>query len=82
MTSIRLPENIERELEQISDEQHVSKTSIIKKAISEYIDTYHNSKSAFEIGNQLFGNYGNGKQIDSTTYKDQLKGKIDAKSSH
>lgn len=82
MTSIRLPDKIEKELDQISSEQHISKSAIIKKAITDYVDAYFASKSPYNLGSDLFGKFGNEQTDDSSTYKQQLKGRIDAKRSH
>ena len=39
-------------------------------------------KSAYELGSEFFGKYSSGKNDLSTTYKQKLKDKINAKNNH
>ena len=41
-----------------------------------------NQKSAYELGSELFGKYSSGRDDLSTTYKQKLKDKINAKNNH
>lgn len=39
-------------------------------------------KSSYELGSELFGKYSSGKDDLSTTYKQKIKDKINAKNNH
>ncbi len=76
MTTIRLPVEIEKKLDQVSKAEHESKSSIIKNALKSYLDNYNDNYSAYEIGKSLFGKYGSRNGSLSSNYKKILKGKL------
>lgn len=82
MTSIRLPEELERDLEYLSRQKKASKSAIIKEALVEYIKLHNSSAMPYELGKDLFGRYGNGRGDDSTEYKQRLQGKLREKFPH
>ena len=85
MISIRLENSLESQLAFYSNQHHISKSKLIKNALVYYFDMLKNenkSKSSYDIGAELFGKYGSGDGELSTTYKQRLKGKINAKNSH
>jgi predicted DNA-binding protein len=79
MVAVRLPENMERKLETYAKTLHKTKTEIVKEALAKYFKSYEQKRSAYELGENLFGKYKSGKDNLSTTYKQQLKDKIRAK---
>jgi 16S rRNA A1518/A1519 N6-dimethyltransferase RsmA/KsgA/DIM1 with predicted DNA glycosylase/AP lyase activity len=82
MISIRLDENLESQLNLLSQEQHISKSKVVKDALSYYFNMLKiKSKTPYEIGSELFGKYSSGDGALSTTYKEKIKDKIDAKNS-
>jgi hypothetical protein len=84
MISVRLNQNLEQELTQYSKRKQVTKTDVIREALAHYFNTTNKEEKAtpYELGADLFGNYGSGKRDLSTTYKEKLKEKIDAKNTH
>jgi predicted DNA-binding protein len=82
MVSLRLSEEYEKKLEQVAEIEKKSKSEIIKLALKQYFAYYENEKSPYEIGKDLFGNYGSGKSNLSTDYKKILKEKLNEKYSH
>ena len=77
MLSIRLPENIERELNNRSKNKKLSKSELVKKALVNYFA--QEEFDSYELGEPSFGKYGSGKSDLSTTYKKAIKEKINAK---
>ena len=58
----------------------MSKSDIVKEALSSYLDSENASKTPYELGADLFGRGGN--SVDgSTTYKAKIKEKLRAKHS-
>lgn len=82
MISLRLPRELEIKLTEISQIEKTSKSSLIKKAIGQYIQEYEAQSSPFELGKDLFGKYGSGNSDLSRNYKSKLKDKLRAKHSH
>ncbi|MBN2546358.1 MAG: CopG family transcriptional regulator [Spirochaetes bacterium] len=79
MTTIRLPDEIEKNIEKIAEFEHKTKSDIIKIALKEYLEKFNNQLSAYELGKDLFGKYGSGETSNSRNYKKIIKGKINDK---
>jgi predicted DNA-binding protein len=79
MTAVRLPIELEQKLDSLSKAKHKSKTEIIKEALETFFYKEENEKDSYEIGIQYFGQYGSGDGHLSTTYKQKIKGKLNAK---
>lgn len=85
MLSIRLDNSLESQINFLSQRNHISKSKIIKDALTYYFDMLKKEskeKTPYELGSELFGKYASGKQDLSTTYKEKLKEKINAKNAH
>ncbi|MDQ1264501.1 MAG: hypothetical protein QG559_1502 [Campylobacterota bacterium] len=85
MLSIRLDNSLESQINFLSQKNHISKSKIIKDALTCYFDMLQkepNKKTPYELGNEFFGKYASGKEDLSTTYKEKLKEKINAKNAH
>jgi predicted DNA-binding protein len=84
MLSVRLGEALESQLYQVSQVHNTTKTDIIKNALVLYFDMIKDEKKStpYSLGKELFGRYGSGKENLSTTYKQVLKEKINAKYNH
>ena len=85
MVSVRLDEKIENQLDFIAQQKHIPKSKVIKDALVYYFDMLKNEneqKSAYELGSEFFGKYSSGRDDLSTTYKQKLKDKINAKNNH
>lgn len=81
MTTVRLNDEIDTKLVQLKDIEKTTKTEIIKKAISEYYDHHVQSKTPFELGENLFGRVGGDPDL-SQNYKIKLKEKLNEKYSN
>ena len=79
MTTVRLPLEIEQRLEILSRQKHKSKTEIIKEALERLFYQEESEKDSYELGKELFGRYGSGDGSLSVTYKERIKGKLNAK---
>uniref|UniRef100_UPI00404809C4 ribbon-helix-helix protein, CopG family n=1 Tax=Aliarcobacter sp. TaxID=2321116 RepID=UPI00404809C4 len=85
MLSIRLDENTKNQLNFLAQQKHISKSKIIKDALAYYFDMIKNEskeKTSYELGSELFGKYSSGRDDLSTTYKQKIKDKINAKNNH
>ncbi|MDZ7721167.1 MAG: CopG family transcriptional regulator [Balneolaceae bacterium] len=76
MRSVRLSEDIEKELKSLSDQKKVSRSNIIKEALVEYISKEKEYNRPFETGKEYFGKRGSGEKDRSVTYKSRIKEKI------
>lgn len=81
MTTIRLNDELNNKLLTLKNIEHVTKTEIIKRAIVEYYEHHVNEKSPYELGEDLFGKYGDDPEL-SVSYKSKLKRKLHEKHSH
>jgi len=81
MLAVRLPENLENELNRFSKISSKTKTDIVKEALKLFFETESKKeqRSPYELGQDLFGRYGSGKDDLSTTYKQKLKNKLNEK---
>ncbi|MDD3325138.1 MAG: hypothetical protein PHN38_08495 [Sulfurospirillaceae bacterium] len=85
MLSVRLDHSIENQLNFLSQEKHIPKSKIIKEALIYYFEALKKEskqKTPYELGSELFGKYASDKDDLSTTYKQKLKDKINAKNTH
>jgi predicted DNA-binding protein len=85
MLSVRLGQTLENQLNFLAKENNTSKSQIIKDSLTYYFEMLQNEskqKSAYELGNDLFGKFSSGQNDLSTTYKQKLKDKINAKNNH
>lgn len=81
MRSVRLPKDIEKDLESLSKQKNVSRSNIIKEALVEYIAKEKEYNQPYETGKQYFGKRGSGDKDRSVTYKSRIKEKIRDKQS-
>ncbi len=80
MLSVRLPKDLEYEVDRLANQENPTKTQIICKALEQYVNSKRNQQSSFELGEELFGKYGSGEGNRSVDYKRMLKEKIREKS--
>ncbi|WP_421774107.1 CopG family ribbon-helix-helix protein [Gracilimonas sp.] len=76
MRSVRLPEDLEKELEMLADQKKVSRSNIIKEALVEYMAKEKEYNKPYEAGASYFGKHGSGQSDRSVTYKSRIKDKI------
>ena len=79
MISVRLPEELEKKLNQLAESKNVTKTHLVKEALNKYIAEKEEKKDSYQLGRDLFGRYGSGKGNLSTTYKKRVSDRIHEK---
>lgn len=79
MISVRLPEDLEKKLNQLAESENVTKTYLVKEALNKYIAEKEMKKDSYQLGQDLFGKYGSNKGDLSTTYKKRVSDKIHEK---
>jgi predicted transcriptional regulator len=72
MRSIRLSDDIERRLDQLSERENRTKSDLIKEAIVEYLTDREVKQSPYDLGADLFGVYSSDEGDLSTTYKTRI----------
>ena len=82
MVTIRLPEEMESQLQTLTQIENSTKTEIIKNALTEYLHKHLQERTAYELGEDLFGRFGSGDSDRSTTYKQRIKKLLDEKHTH
>jgi len=81
MKSVRLPKELEEELDALSSTTNKSHSLIIREALVEYIAKEKKYTRPFETGKKYFGKHGSGDNDGSVTYKSRIKEKIREKHS-
>jgi len=82
MVSVLLSECMEKKIKKISEETKLTKSDIVKEALSQYIINFEQKETPYKLGKDLFGKYGSGDGSLSTNYKNKLKERINEKNSH
>ncbi|MDW7650362.1 MAG: ribbon-helix-helix domain-containing protein [Bacillota bacterium] len=80
MLTVRLSEEMEKQLNELARKLKLNKSEVVKEAISLYIK--QNSQSPYETGKDLFGCDNSEITDGSTKYKDNVRRKIHEKHSH
>ncbi|MEE9493056.1 MAG: CopG family transcriptional regulator [Gammaproteobacteria bacterium] len=78
MITLRLDPKLERVIKNIACQMGVSKSELIRKSITEFIDRL-DKPSAWELGSDVFGKYSSTYESLSRDRKQLVKGKIKAK---
>ena len=73
MLTIQLPTEYEMKLTQIAQTEQQSAAEIIRQALERYFAEYPRQASAYELGEDLFDQYGSGKGNLSVEYKRLIK---------
>ena len=81
MISVRLNEEILKKISTLMNIKQTNRTEIIKQAVSEYYDRNAQDLSPFELGKDLFGQYGAGETL-SMGYKKKIKERLNEKHPH
>ena len=82
MLNVRLHKDLEKMLERYSSQNHLTKSQVVKEALVAYLSKADIDKSAYDLGEDLFGVEGSDRTDASTTYKNRIKEKLRAKHSH
>jgi len=78
MITLRLDPKLEKTINDVAHRLGVSKSELIRKSISEYIDKLE-KPSPWELGSDIFGKYASGQNNLSKDRKALIKEKIRAK---
>ncbi len=79
MLNVRITEETEKELMRYCLDEGISKSTVVKEALVAYLAQKRKTRSAFEVGADLFGQEGSGSKNLSVSYKKKLKEKLNAK---
>lgn len=82
MISIRLEAELEQQLEQLSQQQQVPKSHLVREALANYfakLEQERLQQTPFQMGQDIFGKYASGESDRSSTYKQRIKGKLRGK---
>ena len=82
MLTVRLPSNLESEIDKLAAIEKRTKSDIIREAIQEYIDTRQKNDSSYTLGKDLFGKVSSGESDRSKTYRKRVKDKLSEKHAH
>lgn len=82
MISVRLSKQLEEKINNLSKQEDVTKSDIIKEALEKYIEEQEKQTKPYELGVELFGKQGSGKGNLSKTYKKKVREKINEKHPH
>lgn len=80
MLTVRLSEEMEKQLNELARKLKLNKSEVVKEAISLYIK--QNNQSPYETGKDLFGCDNSDITNGSTEYKENVRRKIHEKHSH
>ena len=82
MISVRLPEGLEHEVDQLAKAENKTRTDIVKEALQSYLQGRRGQMTPYELGVDLFAVGAGGSEGLSQTYKTRLKEKLSEKHSH
>jgi Arc/MetJ-type ribon-helix-helix transcriptional regulator len=82
MLVVRLPDELEQEMNRIASAKHRTHSEVIREALTRYVESYRTERPAYELGKDLFGSYGSGDIGRSSHYKGELKKRLRAKHGH
>jgi len=80
MLNVRINKELEKALENLASTRNVTKSEIVKEALTEYIKTQ--SSTPYEAGKDLFGSDLSGIKDGSVKYKENIRRKISEKHSY
>jgi predicted transcriptional regulator len=81
MITLRLPKELEHEIDRLAKSEHQTRTEIIKQALRSYL-ARQKRHTPYELGIDLFGAGESGDRDLSTRYKVVLKEKLLEKHAH
>lgn len=82
MISVRLPEGLEHEIDQLAKAENKTRTDIVKEALQSYLQGRRGQMTPYELGADLFAVGAGGSEDLSQTYKTRLKEKLSEKHAH
>ncbi len=81
MLSVRLPEELEKKLQILSEQKGTTKTELVTEALEKYLVDKEEELTPYELGADLFGQAGTGEADSSVNYKQKVGVKINEKHS-
>ena len=82
MLNVRLDKETEKTLADYSDQNKLSKSSVVKEALAMYFTEKECNEMPFVLGEDLFGAASSGITNNSVSYKTKLKDKLASKHTH
>lgn len=82
MLTVRLPDELEKELKIVTKNRHLTKSAVVITALSEYLARFSQQKSPYEIGKHLFGKHSLGSPDLSSMTKIKYLENLRAKYNH
>ncbi len=83
MLTVRLPDDLEAEVDRLASTERRTKTDIVKDThLQQYIAAHQQKRSSYEMGQELFGTAVSGETSWSQTYKRRIKEKLREKHVH
>ncbi|MGM0653214.1 MAG: ribbon-helix-helix protein, CopG family [Bacillota bacterium] len=79
MLNVRINKELEKALENLASLRNVTKSEIVKEALTEYVKTQ--SSTPYEAGKDLFGSDKSNIHDGSVKYKENIRRKISEKHS-
>jgi predicted DNA-binding protein len=79
MLNVRIDAELEERLSELSRNQSITKTEIVKEALQEYLNKQKPTESAYALGKDFFGGVSGGSPKGSKQYKKYLKDKLHGK---
>jgi predicted DNA-binding protein len=76
MFSVRLDDELDRKIQVMAEKAKVSKSEIVREAITEYLEAREAEEKPYDLGQDLFGRFGSGEGDLSTAYKRRIKEKL------
>lgn len=81
MSSLHLPEELEKKVNALAKAQGRTRTDIVKESLNEYIKKHSGDLTPFEMGKDLFGQQGSGVDDRSVNRKQYLAKSLEKKHS-
>ncbi len=78
MTTVRLPSELERKLNDWAQAEGTTKSELIKRALELWFEQAAGERDSFELGRDYFGTHGSGDGRLSAQAKSKLKEKLRA----
>lgn len=82
MISVRLSKELKAKLEALAKQENMTKSDVVKEALSQYIIGHEKKQTPYELGKDLFGQHGSGQHDLAKSYKQKVRDKINAKNSY
>ena len=82
MLTVRLPDDLEAEIDRIASTESRTKSDVVKDALKQYVEEHQENRSSYEVGQDLFGKASSCESNRSQTYKKRITEKLLEKHSH